>query len=148
MRVELGPVDSGSVRHFADYGQKVLDAPLGRALPEDVREAFVWQLTTWLSDAPSSGDVRWSFDAPCDEIKYFLHAFHRVAVEVESGLTGAGLPPFPRQAVPFYRTLVNALLETVAGEASCATWAEDLARFWPGLGPVERPVRSAASGVG
>lgn len=147
MRVDLGPVDASSAQAFVDYGWQVLDAPPGRALSGDVQKEFRRYLAQWQGTAESGDPVRWSYDTTCDEVKYLLHAFHRLATEVETHLIRRELPPFPEQAAEFYRRLVRALLQAVAAESTmCATWAADLGSFWPGIDPVERWTRPVASG--
>lgn len=151
MRVDLGPVDASSALAFVDYGWRVLDAAPGRELSGDVQQEFRRYLAQWTSAAQRGSDVRgaairWSYETTCDEVKYLLHAFHRLASDVEAQLPGGELPPFPAQAVQFYRALVRALLGAVATEATCATWAADLGSFWPGIDPLERWTHQAASG--
>lgn len=147
MRVDLGPVDASSAHAFVDYGWLVLNAPPGRALSGDVQQEFRRYLEQWARSARPGSAVRWSHETTCDEAKYLLHAFHRLVTDVEVRLLRKELPPFPAQAEEFYRALVRALLEAVAAEsATCATWADDLGRFWPGIDPLERWTHPAASG--
>lgn len=145
MRVELGSVDAPSGRAFVAYGRYVLEAPPGQALAWDVRSLFVWYLDQW-SAAARSGDVmHWSQEIACDEVQYLLHAFHRLALEVEACVVDGRLHPYPTEAAAFYHVLVRAMLEAVATESeACAAWAEDLGSFWPGIDPVERWPHPAA----
>jgi hypothetical protein len=130
-----------------DYGWRVLDAPPGRALSGDVQQEFRRYLGEWAVAAELGGALRWSYDTSCDEVEYLIHAFYRLVTEVQSHLVTRELPRFPAQAEEFYRSLVRALLEAVAAEsATCATWADDLGAFWPGIDPTERWTHPAASG--
>lgn len=121
------------------YGRYVLDASPGLALAWDIRDLFAWYLDQWSAATRDAEIVQWSQDLTCDEVKYLLHGFHRLVLDVEATVARHELQPCPAQALAFYRALVRALLDAVATDSdACAAWAEELGSFWPGVDAVER----------
>lgn len=132
-------MDAQSVRAFVAYGNQVLGATHAQAVPAEIQQRFRWYLEQWNETASQEAEVRWSHELSPDDLKYLLHAFHRLTVDVQEAAQRSEVPAFPDAASAFYRMLVRALLDAVAVESNgCAAWAADLGTFWPGVEQADR----------
>ncbi|HZQ27907.1 MAG TPA: hypothetical protein VFA94_09420 [Acidimicrobiales bacterium] len=132
MHVEVGPLPSAAARAWLTYAKSVL-AERQRSLPVQIVASFVGYLEEW-TDAAAQGDVfHWEGKAEPEEVEYLLHAWHKLATQVqeEGGRVGG-----PDEGRVFYNAVVVSLLNALRTEnASTAELADQLATFWPGLDP-------------
>lgn len=140
MRVQIGPVSSGSVTAWVGYARTALDDVVtepggdGVWLPEDTVETFRKYLTSWEDEAASCEEFRWASDIPADEAEYLSHAFFRIASHLATRASERGYPMAPPESDEYYKALVEAFLGALDAEGnSSQEFSEHLRSFWPGL---------------
>jgi hypothetical protein len=103
-------------------------------------DAFDAYLAEWDGAARADATFRWSTDVDPEQVEYFLHAFHTLAVRVAAETRRGDRGPVPVQGRAFYRLLVHHLLDELVLEDRSRAFAEDLGSSWPGVAP-DRPPR-------
>ncbi|HEX6235760.1 MAG TPA: hypothetical protein VFZ68_01120 [Acidimicrobiales bacterium] len=138
MLVELGPCPSASALAWVAYAREVLATPQSNVVPSSVRGEFTSFLSGVEHRARSCSEMRWSTDTSHEELSFVVHAFHRLTMELNSSEQCRRATRMPEAARPFYRVLVRGLLGALASECTAsASFAEELASFWPGVDPAE-----------
>lgn len=102
------------------------------ATPE-VREIFVEYLDEWARAARRRGPFVWEREIAAEEVEYHVHAFHQVASMLDARAQQEGGPRAPEDSQEFYLALLNGVLSALEAESEAsASFAQHLARFWPG----------------
>lgn len=136
--MELGPVPSASALAWVTYARGVLESPQADDVPAGVRNEFKTFVSGVERRSRTCVELRWSMDTSHEELTFVVHAFHRLAVELNSSDGRRRATRMPEAARPFYRVLVRDVLGALASECSAsASFAEQLASFWPGVDPAE-----------
>jgi hypothetical protein len=140
MRVQVGPVASGSVTMWVAYARTVLaqaisrhDADLGR-IPLEALDGFERFLDTWDDLADRDTEFLWIADVDPEQIEYLAHTWFGLARALANQAERRGFPVSPPEGDEFYQALLHALLDGLAQEGrSLAEFAEQLRDEWPGL---------------
>jgi hypothetical protein len=136
--VELGPVPSASALAWVAYARGVLESSQADDLPANVRNEFKTFLSGVERRAHTCVEMRWSTHTSHEELTFVVHAFHRLAVQLNSSDERRRATRMPQAARPFYRVLVRGVLGALASECTAsASFAEQLASFWPGVDAAE-----------
>ncbi len=140
MRVQIGPVDSGSVTMWVAYARTVLGHALAR--PADPRipvapeaiEGFERFLDQWQARAEQDTTFVWIADVDADEVEFLTHAWFGIAGALANEADQRGFPRAPSEGEQFYQSLVNGVLDALnAEDRSRQEFSEQLRDQWPGL---------------
>ena len=140
MRVQVGPVASGSVTMWVAYARTVLaqaisrrDANLG-TIPAEAINGFEHYLDTWADLAERDPEFVWVADVDAEQIEFLAHTWFGLARALANQAEKRGFPVSPPEGEEFYQGLVHALLDGLAHEGrSLAEFSEQLRDEWPGL---------------
>jgi hypothetical protein len=140
MRVQVGPVTSGSVTLWVAYARTVLaqalsgsDPAVPAPAPEAV-EAFERYLNTWEAIAERDTEFLWVADVDAEEIEFLAHVWFGMATALAERASKRGFPLSPPEGDEFYQALLRALLDGLAHEGrSLLEFSEQLRDAWPGL---------------
>lgn len=136
MRVHVGPIPARSALLWIDYARDVLAdrAAAADAPPSDVVDAFVGYLDTWQAVAQRSSTFLWEADVDAEQVQFLALALFRMASKVYDTVSTGRFPVMPDEGIAFYRAMVEAFLDAMAGEDdSLAAYAEELRSTWPRL---------------
>jgi len=140
MRVQVGPVASGSVTLWVAYARTVLAHALARSdpaiapVPHEAIEGFETFLTAWDEIAQDSTEFLWTADLDPEQIEFLAHAWFGLATALADEAEKRGFPLSPPEGDEFYQALVRALLDGLAQEGrSLLEFSEQLRDAWPGL---------------
>ncbi len=140
MRVQIGPVDSGSVTMWVAYARTVLAHALTRpddrllSVSAETVESFEHFLDQWDARADQDTTFVWVADVDPDEIEFLTHAWYVIAGALAAEADQRGFPLAPAEGERFYQSLVNGVLDALdAEDRSRQEFSEQLRDQWPGL---------------
>ena len=142
MRVQVGPVPSGSVTIWVAYARTVLAQAIahpgqrGATLPDEAIAGFEAFLDEWDDLAKGDTDFIWVAEVEAERVEFLAHAWFGLAAQLAGEAQGRGFPLSPPEGEEFYQSLVAALLDALAYEGrSMMEFSEQLRDEWPGLKP-------------
>jgi len=139
MRVQVGPVPSGSVTIWVAYARTVLAQSLAHPgvhapLAIEAIDAFEDFLDAWDEAAQVGTEFTWTADVDPERVEYLAHVWFRLAAQLAAEAESRGFPLSPPEGEPFYQSLVAAVLDALAYEGrSMLEFSEQLREQWPGL---------------
>lgn len=139
MRVQVGPLASGSVTIWVAYARTVLAQALAHPgshapLAAEAIDAFEDFLDLWDDAARDTTEFVWSTEVDPERVEYLAHVWFRLAAELADEAEARGFPLSPPEGDEFYQALVSAVLDALAHEGrSTFEFAEQLREEWPGL---------------
>jgi hypothetical protein len=139
MRVQVGPVPSGSVLIWVAYARTVLAQSLAHPgahppMPSEAIDAFESFLDEWDDVAGQGTEFVWIADVDPERVEYLAHVWFQVAARLASEAEVRGFPLSPPEGEEFYQALVSAILDALAYEGrSLFEFSEQLREQWPGL---------------
>jgi hypothetical protein len=140
MRVQIGPVPSGSVTMWVAYARTVLAEAITRPRKHAVRispeaiEGFESFLDQWDDHARTDEEFLWVAEVNPEQVEYLAHAWFTIAAALAEEADARGFPLAPSEGEAFYQALVTAVLDALAHEGrSLLEFSEQLRTDWPGL---------------
>jgi hypothetical protein len=137
MHVELGPIESSSVIMWIAYARTVLAQQFGRRQPVisvDIIEEFERYLDDWDAAAARSTEFRWEGEVDTRQAKMLAEQYFNLVRDLDARTQERGYSISPQDGEPFYRHLVQAMVEAFEHERDdLQTFAEHLRNDWPGL---------------
>ena len=138
MKIELGPLPSASAIAWIDNAWRVLsmmsdrrDVPFG--VPPAARIAIESYFQEWLATAALGPEFHWTGEEDPDTVRLLVRYWYSIATLVHTRAEELGLPVAPAEAEPFYRAVVDAVLEALddEGRKDLADLATELRLRWP-----------------
>jgi hypothetical protein len=140
MRVQIGPVDAGSVTMWVAYARTVLAQALSRpaehriTVPPETIEGFERFLDQWQEVAERDTTFVWVAEVDPDEVEFLTHAWFSIAGALAAEADKRGFPLSPAEGDEFYQALIAGVLDALASEdRSRQEFSEQLRDEWPGL---------------
>jgi hypothetical protein len=134
VRIDLGPVSSGSAQAWVAYATDMLE--LLRALPEEqlpshALDAFASLLNEWRQIADRSEPFRWSSEEPPERVQYLLNALYVAGTIVEQEAAEGRARLRPASADEFHVVLVREALGALEHESDAdAQFVDQMRNVW------------------
>jgi hypothetical protein len=134
VRIELGPVSSGSAQAWVDYATDML--ALLRTLPEEqlpthALDGFASLLDEWRPIADHDATFRWSSEEPPERVRYLLNALYVAGTMIEREALSDRARLRPAAADEFHIQVVREVLDALEHESRAdAQFVDQMRNVW------------------
>lgn len=134
MRVDIGPVSSGSARAWVDYATEMLallrSLP-GEPLPTHALDGFASLLDEWRPIAAHDEPFRWSSDEPPERVRYLVNALYIAGTTIEREALEGRARYRPAAADEFHVQVVHESLDALEHESRTdAQFVDQMRSVW------------------
>ena len=134
MRVDLGPVSTGSAQAWVSYATDMLTVLRGlpeTQLPSGALDAFGALLSEWRPIADSGEPFRWSIEEQPERVQYLLNALYLAGTVIEQEAASGRACLRPASADKFHLVLVHEALAALAHESRPdAQFVDQMRNVW------------------